>query len=339
MATALDPSASVAESDAIAFARQVLRVEADALDRVADRLDASISHAAEAIAHCRGSVIVTGIGKAGLVGQKLAATLASLGTHAFPLHPADAVHGDLGRIRAGDLVIALSQSGESEEVVRLLPAIRRLGATLVAITGRETSTLGRNADLCITLGPIEEACPLGLAPSASSTAMMAVGDALALLSGRIRDFRAEDFAVYHPAGTLGQKLRHVEDVMRTGRHVRTATPAETVRAVFARLGGARRRSGAILVVDEYQKLVGIFTDSDLARLFEARREAMLDRPIAEVMTSGPTVVHVGASVAQAMESLKARKLSELPVVDREGHMVGLLDITDLIGLEPEEIDE
>jgi arabinose-5-phosphate isomerase len=339
MATALDPSASVAESDAIAFARHVLRVEADALDRVADRLDASISRAADAIAQCPGSVIVTGIGKAGLVGQKLAATLASLGTHAFPLHPADAVHGDLGRIRSGDLVVALSQSGESEEVVRLLPAIRRLGATLVAITGRETSTLGRAADFCIALGPIEEACPLGLAPSASSTAMMAVGDALALLSSRLRGFRAEDFAVYHPAGTLGQKLRHVEDVMRTGRHVRTAGPTETVRAVFARLGGARRRSGAVLVVDEGQKLVGIFTDSDLARLFEARREAMLDRPIAEVMTSGPTVVQVGATVAQAMESLKARKLSELPVVDRDGHMVGLLDITDLIGLEPEDIDE
>lgn len=340
MATALEaPALTGSEADALSFARHVLRVEADALDRVSERLDPSIALAADAIVRCRGNVIVTGIGKAGLVGQKVAATLASLGTHAFPLHPADALHGDLGRIRAGDVVLALSQSGESEEVVRLIPAIRRLGALLLAITGRESSTLGRQADICVAMGPIEEACPLGLAPSASSTAMMAVGDALALLCSRIRGFRAEDFAVYHPAGTLGQKLRLVEDVMRTGRHVRTAHPDETVRQIFSRMGGVRRRSGAVLVIDEAQKLLGIFTDSDLARLFENHREAMLDSPISDVMTPEPTVVRVGSTVADAIESLRARKLSELPVIDRNGHLVGLLDITDLIGLEPEDAEQ
>src|SRR5205807_3828864 len=207
------------------------------------------------------------------------AALPISGTRAFPLHPAEAVHGDLGRIRADDVVIALSQSGETEEVLRLIPALRRLGAILVAITERAGSSLGQAADLCIALGPIAEACPLGLAPSASTTALMAVGDALALLVSRMRDFRAEDFALYHPAGSLGRKLCRVEDVMRTGAQIRRARPGETVREVFVRLAGPRRRSGAILVEDDEQVLLGIFTDSDLARLFEKRREAELDRPI------------------------------------------------------------
>jgi arabinose-5-phosphate isomerase len=327
------------EGEALAFARGVLRTEAEALDRVRARLDASIVRAAELIHACRGSVVVTGMGKAGLVGQKVAGTLASTGTHSFPLHPADAVHGDLGRIRAGDVVLALSQSGETEEVLRLVPAVRRLGATLLAVTGRADSTLGRQADLCIELGPIEEACPLGLAPSASTTALMAVGDALALLVSRLRNFRPEDFALYHPGGSLGRKLGRVEDVMRVGAHVRRARPGETVREVLVRLGGARRRSGAILVVDGDDRLEGIFTDSDLARLFESRREAMLDRPIAEVMTRNPVKVAVGATVAEAVESLKSRKLSELPVVDRGGRLVGLVDVTDLIGLVPAELLE
>src|SRR5215471_11547010 len=200
------PLASATGAEGLAFARNVLRIEAEALERVRDRLGESIARAADLIYRSSGSVIVTGMGKAGLVGQKLAATLASTGTRAFPLHPAEAVHGDLGRIRADDVVIALSQSGETEEVVRLLPALRRLEAVLVAITERAGSTLGRAADVCVALGPIEEACPLGLAPSASTTALMAVGDALALLVSRMRSFRAEDFALYHPAGSLGRKL-------------------------------------------------------------------------------------------------------------------------------------
>ena len=196
--------------------------------------------AAELIYRSTGSVIVTGMGKAGLVGQKLAATLASTGTRAFHLHPAEAVHGDLGRIRADDVVLALSQSGETEEVLRLVPALRRLGAGLVAITERTSSSLGRAADLCIALGPVAEACPLGLAPSASTTVLMAVGDALALLVSRMRDFTAEDFALYHPAGSLGRKLTRVEEVMRTERQLRRAHVDEPVRSVFVRLAGPRR---------------------------------------------------------------------------------------------------
>ena len=278
------------------------------------------------------------MGKAGLVGQKLAATLASTGTRAFPLHPAEAVHGDLGRIRPDDVVIALSQSGETEEVLRLVPALRRLGACLIALTERAGSSLGQAADICVALGPIEEACPLGLAPSASTTALMAVGDALALLVSRMRDFRAEDFALYHPAGSLGRKLSRVEDVMRTGKALRRARPGLTVREVLVGLAGPRRRSGAVLIEDEDGRLLGIFTDSDLARLFERRREAELDRPIEEVMTADPVQVAVGAPLTEAVELLKLRKISELPVVDRCGRLVGLVDLTDVIGLVPSEFE-
>lgn len=326
------------EAEGLAFAREVLRIEADALGRVRERLGPSIARAAGLIFRCPGSVIVTGMGKAGLVGQKVAATLASTGTRAFPLHPAEAVHGDLGRIRGDDVVLALSQSGETEEVLRLIPALRRIGACLIAITERATSALGQSADLCVALGPIEEACPLGLAPSASTTALMAVGDALALLVCRMRDFRAEDFALYHPAGALGRKLSLVEDVMRTPRQLRLARPEQTVRDVLVALGGPRRRSGAVLVVDDDGRLLGIFTDSDLVRLFERRREADLDAPIGAVMTHDPVQVAVGARLAEAVDAMKARKLSEIPVVDRGGRLVGLIDLTDVIGLVPPEFE-
>ena len=340
MATVTDMTPDLAaEAAGLAFARDVLRVEADALDLVRDRLDGTIAHAAGVIHRCAGGVIVTGMGKAGLVGQKLAATLASTGTRAYPLHPAEAIHGDLGRVRADDVVIALSQSGETDEVLRIVPSIRRLGAILIAITERGTSSLGRAADLCIALGPIDEACPLGLAPSASSTAMMAVGDALALLVSHLRDFRAEDFARYHPGGSLGRRLAFVEDLMRTDGRLRLAEQSQSVRAVFVALAGPRRRSGAVLVVDESRQLVGIFTDSDLARLFERRQDALLDGPIAGVMTADPLQLAVGATVAEAVDLMKARKISELPIVDRERRPVGLIDLTDLIGLVPTDPEE
>jgi arabinose-5-phosphate isomerase len=333
------PPASKAEAEGLAFAREVLRIEAEALERVRDRLSESIARAAELIYRSTGSVIVTGMGKAGLVGQKLAATLASTGTRAFPLHPAEAVHGDLGRIRADDVVLALSQSGETEEVLRLIPAIRRLGARLIAITERSGSSLGRAADLCVTLGPVAEACPLGLAPSASTTALMAVGDALALLVSHLRDFTAEDFALYHPAGSLGRRLARVEEVMRTERQLRRAHVNEPVRSVFVRLAGPRRRSGAVLIVNEAGILLGIFTDSDLARLFERRRETELDGPIGDVMTSDPYRIRVGATLADAVDLMKAHKISELPVVDRGNRLVGLVDVTDVIGLLPADFEE
>ncbi len=209
----------------------------------------------------------------------------------------------------------------------------------MAITGRAESSLGRAAEYCVALGPIEEACPLGLAPSASTTAMMAVGDALALLVSRMRDFRAEDFALYHPGGTLGRRLALVDDLMRTNGRLRVAREDLSVREVFVMLAGPRRRSGAVLVVDDAERLVGIFTDSDLARLFETRRDDLLDRPIGEVMTPDPVQILAGSSVGEAVEAMKARKISELPVVDRGGRPVGLIDLTDLIGLVPSDPEE
>jgi arabinose-5-phosphate isomerase len=331
--------ASEVEVEGLAFAREVLRIEAEAIERVRDRLEETVARAADLIYRSSGSVIVTGMGKAGLVGQKLAATLTSTGTRAFPLHPAEAVHGDLGRIRANDIVVALSQSGETEEVLRLIPAMRRMGALLIAITERADSSLGRAADLCITLGPIAEACPLGLAPSASTTVLMAVGDALALLVSQMRDFTAADFARYHPAGSLGRKLTRVEDAMRKGARIRTARLDETVRSVFVRLAGPLRRSGAVLITDDKSVLLGIFTDSDLARLFEKRRESDFDRPIGAVMTVDPYTIHVAATLADAIELMKTHKISELPVVDRGHHLVGLIDVTDLIGLVPDDLVE
>jgi arabinose-5-phosphate isomerase len=326
------------EAEGLEFARSVLRTEAEALAQVSSRLDGSLIRAAEALYLGPGRVIVTGMGKAGLVGRKLAATLSSTGTPAYPMHPSDAVHGDLGRVCSGDVVVALSQSGETEEVVALAPTIRHLGATLIAITGRAASTLGRKADICIEIGPIEEACPHGLAPSASTTAMMALGDALALLVSRWREFGPGDFAIYHPGGALGRRLSKVEDVMRTGSHVRLAKAGETLRQVFIRLGGARRRTGAIMVVGDDGRLSGIFTDSDLARLFESRRESQLDGEIGAVMTKNPVNLRVGAAVTEAIEALRGRKLSELPIVDDQDRPVGLVDVTDLIGLGPLDIE-
>ena len=326
------PLASEIEAAGLAFARDVLRIEAEAIQRVRDRLGESIARAADLIYRSSGSVIVTGMGKAGLVGQKLAATLASTGTRAFSLHPADALHGDLGRIRPDDVVLALSQSGETEEVLRLLPALRRLGACLIAITERSGSSLGRAADLCIAVGPVAEACPLGLAPSASTTVLMAVGDALALLVSRLRDFTAEDFALFHPAGSLGRKLLKVEAVMRTGAQMRVADARWTVREVFAQVQRQGRRTGAVMLTDGDGRLCGLFTDSDLARLFEQRRDADLDRPIHAVMTPHPITVPVGTKLVDALEVLRLRKISELPVVDIDSKPAGLLDVTDLIGL-------
>ena len=327
------------EAEGLAFARSVLRVEADALARVCDRLDGSIVRAAEAIQHCEGGVVVTGMGKAGLVGQKLAATLASTGTRAYSLHPAEAVHGDMGRVRTGDVVVALSQSGETEEVVRLLPTLQRIDVRLIAITERVSSTLGRAAEIRVALGPIREACPLGLAPSASTTAMMAVGDALALLVARRRGFSAEDFALYHPGGALGRKLARVEDAMRTGRRLRVAKAGETVRDVFLRLAGPRRRSGAVLIEDEAGRLAGIFTDSDLARMFERGREGEFDGPIGAVMTVDPLRTTLGSQLGEAVELMRSHKISELPVVDQGGRLAGLIDVTDLIGVSPEDFEE
>ncbi|MCE9557106.1 MAG: KpsF/GutQ family sugar-phosphate isomerase, partial [Planctomycetes bacterium] len=260
-----------------------------------------------------------------------AATLSSTGTRGHFLHPAEAFHGDLGRIHRDDIVLVLSQSGETEEIVRLLPPLSALGVTIIAITAQHGSTLANAATVVLALGPLKEACGLGLAPSTSTTAMLALGDALALVVSRMRSFGPEDFARFHPGGSLGRKLSKVEDHMRRLAQCRVAADDLSVRNVLAAPSPAGRRSGAILLLDSERRLSGIFTDSDLARLFESRRDAALDEPIRQVMTARPITVPTGSMVSDAMAIMAERKLSELPIVDDDGRPLGLLDITDLVG--------
>jgi arabinose-5-phosphate isomerase len=317
------------------YAKQIIAMEAQALEGLTGRLDTDFCRAVEELYHCPGSVIVTGIGKAGLIGQKIAATLASTGTRSHFLHAGEAVHGDLGRIHRTDALLVLSQSGETQEVIRLLPALKRLGIPLIAITASRASTLGRTADVTIELGSLKEACSLGLAPSTSTTAMLAMGDALALVTSRMRSFGREDFARFHPGGSLGRQLAKVEDCMRPLAECRVAVCTESVRQVFVARRSAGRRTGAIMIVDPHEILRGIFTDSDLARLFESRRDGSLDGPIRDVMTKGPTTVPLGSMLTDAVEIMGERKISELPVVDAGGRPVGLIDITDVVALFPE----
>ncbi len=314
------------------YARQIVRAEAEALEQVAARLDASFLDAVDLVVRCPGRVAVTGTGKSADVGQKIAGTLNSTGTRAYVLDATRAVHGDLGMVHPDDVALVLSHSGESDEIVRLLGPLRQMAAAVVGLTGNGGSSLARRSDVALVYGPIVEACPLGLAPSTSTTAMIAVGDALAFVLSRLRDFSHEDFARFHPAGSLGRKLLRVDAVMRQGAGLRVASRDETVRDVFGQARRRGRRTGAVMLTDAEGRLCGIFTDSDLARLIEQRRDAALDRPIREVMTASPRAVAAGARLLDAVEVLRDHKISELPVVDGDGRPVGVVDVTDLIGL-------
>ncbi len=317
-------------------ARQIVRAEAAALELVAQRLDSSFLQAVDLLQRLTGRgagrVCITGAGKSADVGQKIAGTLNSTGTRAYVLDATRAMHGDLGMLHPDDVALILSHSGESEEIVRLLGPLREMVRALIALTGNACSTLARKADVAIVYGPLEEVCPLGLAPSASTTAMIALGDALAFILSQERAFTHEDFARFHPAGSLGRKLLRVESVMRRDSELRIASASDTVRSVFAHARHPGRRTGAIMLVDDAGRLCGLFTDSDLARLIEARRDAALDRPIREVMTANPITVPLGVRVGEAVELLRRHRISELPVVDGDGKPAGLLDITDLIGI-------
>jgi arabinose-5-phosphate isomerase len=328
-------AAALAPADQLRYAREIIQLESGALWKLAERLDGEFCRAVDQLFRCRGSVIVSGMGKAGLIGQKIAATLASTGTRSHYLHPAEAVHGDLGRIHHEDVLLILSQSGETEEVVRLLPSLATLGVPIVAVTGARGSRLARAATVTIDLGPLKEACSLGLAPSTSTTAMLAMGDALALVASRMRSFRREDFARFHPAGNLGRQLSKVDDVMRPVAQCRVAPATQTVRQVFVDHRMGRRRSGAIMLTGGDGKLVGLFTDSDLARLFESRRDAAIDESIQTVMTYQPCTVPAGSMLVDAIAIMAERKISELPVIDSAGVPVGLLDITDVVAVFPD----
>ena len=328
-------SSEPSDADVLDHGREILRAEGDAVLRMAAALDASFCRAVRMIADCSGKVVVTGIGKAGLVAQKISATLASTGTPSHFLHPAEAMHGDLGVLRRDDIVLGLSQSGETEEITRLLPHLAAAGVKIIALTGRADSTLGRAAEVVVATGSVREACVLGLAPSTSTSILLALGDSLALVTSSLRRFTHEDFASRHPGGSLGRQLMRVDDAMRPLSQCRTARPEETVRTVFSQPLPSRR-TGAVMILDDVGMLAGIFTDSDLARLFERRNDAAIDGPIRGVMTSLPTTVTAGTRLRDAVAVLESRRLSELPVVDADGRPLGLLDIVDLVGIVPAE---
>lgn len=337
---AFEGSFSSTSADRLSYARSIIRGEAAALEQLTQRLDDSFVQAVDLLFHCTGRIAITGTGKSADVGGKIAGTLNSTGTRAYVLDSTRAMHGDLGMVHPDDVVLVLSYSGESEEIVRLLGPIRSLSTAVIGMTGNRHSTLALQADITLFLGELEEVCPLGLAPSTSTTAMIALGDALAFVLSRMRNFSRDDFARYHPAGRLGRKLLKVDAVMRRDGALRVASSRDTVREVFARVRRRGRRTGAVMLIDEAGKLSGIFTDSDLARIVEQRRDAALDRPIEEVMTPEPITVAQGSRLADAAEIIRQRKISELPVIDADGKPIGMLDITDLLDLVPaEEHDE
>jgi arabinose-5-phosphate isomerase len=327
---------SVAAQEQLAFAADVLRREAEAIYSLIAKLDGQFLGAVEQVLNCAGSVIVCGIGKAGLVGRKLSATFASTGTCSHFLHPSEAIHGDLGMVTARDVMLVLSYSGETEELVRVLPSLRRQASSLIAMTKTRTSSLGRQADHVLELGEIREACSLKLAPSSSTAAMMALGDALALSVSRIRGFATEDFAKYHPGGNLGRMLMRAEEAMRPLSQCRVATCNQTVREILVTASRPGRRTGAIMLTDNDGRICGIFTDSDLAKMLEQRREAILDGPVAEVMTKRFLTVQRTQMLNDALQLLARYKISELPVVDEEHRPCGIIDITDMVGIMAED---
>jgi arabinose-5-phosphate isomerase len=329
---------SVAERTVIPFgefevlreAREVIDDEARALLRVAAGLDEEFCKAVNLLCSCTGCVVVTGMGKAGLIGRKIAATLSSLGTRSHFLHPAEAAHGDLGCLAMHDVLVVLSNSGETDEVCRILPSVGRFGIPIIAITASRTSTVGRSASASIELGRLREAGPHALAPSTTTTAMLAVGDALALVVGRRKGFTPQQFALYHSGGSLGARLKSVGEIMRTGAQLRIAEETKSIRDVFADSSRPGRRTGAVILIDTAGRLSGLFTDSDLARLLERRQDTLLDRPIAESMTRHPLTTTPEALLSEAIEILSLNRISELPVVDSDKHPLGILDVTDVV---------
>ena len=331
-------SAAQSTRDVISFgdveqlreARRIIRQEADALVQLVDSLDPSFCDAVRAIRAATGCVIVTGIGKAGLIGQKIVATLASTGTRAHFLHPTEARHGDLGCIGPDDVALVLSNSGETEELVALIPTLKSLRVPIIAITRDNANSLARQADVVVQIGKHHEAGELGLAPSCSTTAMLALGDSLALVISQSKGFTARDFAIYHPAGSLGRQLCPVKDVMRTGNQLRIASENQTVREVMIYHSNPGRRTGAVILTSETGRLTGLFTDSDLARMFENRRDEQLDQPIRHVMTCNPITLSPDVLLPEAIHLMSERKWSEVPVIDKDRNPIGMLDITDVL---------
>lgn len=312
---------------ALDLARQVLRIEGDAVLALIDRVDQSFLQALSLILNCQGRVIVSGIGKSGHIARKIAATLASTGTPAYFVHPAEASHGDLGMITSDDVLIALSNSGESDELLNILPSIKRQGAKLIAMTGNAQSSLARDADTHLNAGVVQEACPLNLAPTASTTAALALGDALAVALLDARGFGAEDFARSHPGGSLGrQLLTRIRDVMRTGDAVPTVLGDASVTEATREI--SRGGIGMTVVVADDLKILGIFTDGDLRRAIVSNLD--LQRlTVSDVMSVNPRRIDPDKLTAEAVKMMDKHKINQLPVADENGRLIGALNMHDL----------
>lgn len=309
-------------------AKQVLKIEAGAILNLISRLDHNFEKAVEVILKCRGRVVVTGMGKGGIIGQKLSATLSSTGTPSLWVHPAEAIHGDLGRVTKDDVIIAISNSGETEEITRLLPWIKKIGAKLISLTGNTKSNLARNSDFCLDVGVKKEACSLGLAPTASTTAALAMSDALAVAILEKRGFKEKDYAFFHPGGNLGKRLLlKVEDIMRTGSANPIINEEKKVKDVL--LAITKARAGSATIINKKGKLVGIFTDGDLRRHLEKEPNVTFYR-IKELMTKNPVTITKGRLAVEALPILKEKKIDEIPVVDNKKRPIGLVDVQDLL---------
>ncbi len=324
------------------FALQVISTEASAVAGVAGAVDEHFEKAARLILDCPGALLTSGVGKAGIIARKLSASFSSTGTPSHYLNPAEAVHGDVGSLRRGDVVLILSDSGETDELLRMLNIVKRLEHPVIAITGTRSSSLARFSDIVLAYGRLREACPLGLAPSASTTAMLALGDALFLSVMKLRKFTAEDFAMYHPAGQIGRKLIKVSEAMtfKRGENLPVASERLTVGQVLREVSKIKRRSGAVILLDEGTgKIAGIFSDGDLRRLITNEEGAALARPVREVMTKNPKRVRGDALASEAMALMKHYRIDELPVVDGEDQPIGLIDVQDLVPLKMMDITE
>ena len=308
--------------------RQVLDIEAQAVSNLKHSVDDKFVEIVTTILDCSGRVVMTGMGKSGFIAEKLAATLSSTGTPSFFLHPAEAIHGDLGMVQEEDVVIAISNSGETEEVVNILPVIKRIGAQIIAITGSLDSTIAENADHVLNSGVEEEACPMDLAPTASTTAALALGDSLAMALVAVRDFEPEDFALYHPGGSLGKKLLlTVDDVM----HVRERNPVveqeTTLKETLFKMTSTRM--GAASVIDQSGQLVGIIADGDIRRQLEKSAD-LLTRPVKELMTPDPVRITSDKLAAEALKMMQDKEINDLPIVDEDDQPLGLINFQDLL---------
>ena len=313
------------------YARRVIEAEADAIISIKPIVDASFNHACRMIYECSGSCIISGIGKAGIIGQKISATLASTGTPSHFLHPAEAVHGDLGRLRKNDIVIVLSYGGETDEVTRLINMVKQLDIQLIAITGQSDSTLCKHSDVALCMGQMDEACPLGVAPSVSTTCMLAVGDALAFTVMKARNFGVEDYVRFHPGGSLGTKLMTVAQSMmfRPGEKLPVVNVSDTMKVLLEKTGEIKRH-GAVMVVGKEGKLAGIITDADIRRLMTKHGLEAFEFEAGDVMTPNCKKIRADALAAEATAIFHKYRIDDLPVVDADDKPVGLIDVQDIV---------